>query len=348
MKKSLKHIDPKHILIIQTAFIGDVIMSTPLIQAVCDQWPDAEVDILTRPESAILFSKHPRIRRIYTLDKSGYQRKYESFIDRVREIRPNEYDMAFSIQSSLTSSLLMLLCRIKIRVGFYRQKFINVKIYPPKGLHVRQRYLAMIEPFTDKTYSDETHLYLGMEDKQKADDLVAKINKERNILIGFAPGSVRETKKWPASYWTELFILLKDKGYDILFIGSPSERELCATIIHNAGLKAWNAAGELNLLQSAALIHKMDLLICNDSAPLHMGNAVNTPVYAFFGPTVKAFGCYPYREHDKILERDLPCRPCGKHGHDRCPLRHFKCMMEQYPYEIAQLIFERFTHEAKT
>jgi heptosyltransferase-2 len=348
MKKSLKNIEPEHILIIQTAFIGDVIMSTPLIQAVCDQWPDAEVDILTRPESAILFSKHPRIRRIYTLDKSGYQSKYESFMDRVRELRPNEYDMAFSIQSSLTSSLLMLLCRIKIRVGFYRQKFINVKIYPPKGLHIRQRYMAMIEPFTDKTYSDETHLYLGMKDKQKADDLVAKINKNRKILIGFAPGSVRETKKWPASYWTELFILLKDKGYDIVFIGSPSERELCATIIHNAGLEAWNAAGELNLLESAALIHKLDLLVCNDSAPLHMGNAVNTPVYAFFGPTVKAFGCYPYREHDKMLERDLPCRPCGKHGHDQCPLRHFKCMMEQYPLEIAQLIFERFTHESKT
>ncbi|KUK93614.1 MAG: Lipopolysaccharide heptosyltransferase II [Marinimicrobia bacterium 46_43] len=96
MKKSLKTIEPEHILIIQTAFIGDVIMSTPLIQAVCDQWPDAEVDILTRPESAILFSKHPRIRRIYTLDKSDHKSKYESFLERVRELRPNDYHLAFS------------------------------------------------------------------------------------------------------------------------------------------------------------------------------------------------------------------------------------------------------------
>jgi heptosyltransferase II len=341
MKKSLKRIEPEHILIIQTAFIGDVIMSTPLVQAICDEWPDAEVDILTRPESAILFSRHPRIRRIYTLDKSGHKNKYESFSDRVRELRPNDYALAFSIQSSLTSSLLMLFCRIKIRVGFYRQKFINVKVRPPKGLHVRKRYLMLINPFTDKTYSDETHLYLNPDDRDKAETIIGKVKAGDKKIIGFAPGSVRETKKWPASYWTELMILLKDKGFHIVFVGSPSERSLCDSIIRATGLQAYNASGKLNLPESAALIHKLDLLVCNDSAPLHIGNAVNTPVFAFFGPTVKAFGCYPYREHDKILEIDLSCRPCGKHGHDRCPLRHFKCMTEQLPNQIATQIFER-------
>lgn len=342
MKKKVKELKPHHILIIQTAFIGDIIMSTPVVQAVCDYWPDAVVDLVARPETAILFKHHPRIRRVYTLDKSNHKSKYESLMDLVKQVRPVKYNLAFSLQSSLTSSFLMILSGIKVRVGFYCQKLLTIKIKPPKGLHSRQRYLLFMKPFTEKVFSDSTHLYLTSEESAVADTILKNFNPGDSKIIGFAPGSVRETKKWPPSYWSELLVLLKDRDFEIVFIGSPAERELCESIIRETGLNAYNAAGELTLLESAALIKKIDLLLCNDSAPLHLGNAVNTPVFAFFGPTVKAFGCYPYREQDKILEIDLPCRPCGKHGHDRCPLRHFKCMAEQYPVLIAQMIFERF------
>ncbi len=342
MKKSLKSIKPRHVLIIQTAFIGDAIMSTPVIQAVCDYWPDTVVDVVTRAETAILFKHHPRIRRVYTIDKSDHKNKYESLMDLVKQIRPVKYNLAFSLQSSFTSTLLMVLSGIKIRIGFYRQKFLTYKVKPPKGLHSRQRYLLFMKPFTDKVFSDSTHLYISPEESEHAEKIFNKANPANSRIIGFAPGSVRETKKWPSSYWSELLVLLKDRGFEVVFIGSPSERELCESIILTTGLDAYNASGELNLLESAALIRKLDLLICNDSAPLHLGNAVNTPVFAFFGPTVKSFGCYPYREKDKILEIDLPCRPCGKHGHIRCPLRHFKCMAEQYPVMVSGLVFERF------
>jgi len=345
--KKINEIKPGNILIIQTAFIGDVIMSTPFIQAVCDHWPDAVVDLVTRPESAILFKHHPRIRRIYTLDKSDHKSKYESLVDLIKQLRPVKYNLAFSIQSSFTSSLLMLLSGIKVRVGFYRQKLLRIKIRPPKGLHVRQRYLTLMQPFTDRTLSDYTHLYLTSDDSVKAENILDRFSSKNRRIIGFAPGSVRETKKWPSSYWSELLVLLKDRDFEVIFLGSSSERELCDSIICETGLEAYNAAGELNLPESAALIRKLDLLICNDSAPLHIGNAVNTPVFAFFGPTVKSFGCYPYHEQDKILEIDLPCRPCGKHGHDRCPLRHFKCMADQYPEMVSRLIFKRFMpHES--
>ena len=312
------------------------------IQAVCGYWPDAVVDLVAKPETAILFKHHPRIRRVYTLDKSDHKSKYESLMDLVKQIRPVKYNLAFSLQHSFTSLLLMILSGIKIRVGFYHQKLLTIKIKPPKGLHVRQRYLLFMKPFTDRVFSDSTHLYLTSEEINVADKILERNNSGNKKIIGFAPGSVRETKKWPFSYWSELLVLLKDRDFEIVFIGSPAERELCESIINETGLDAYNAAGELNLLESAALIKKLDLLICNDSAPLHLGNAVNTPVFAFFGPTVKAFGCYPYREQDKILEIDLSCRPCGKHGHDRCPLRHFKCMTEQYPVLISRQIFERF------
>ncbi|MDD3806634.1 MAG: glycosyltransferase family 9 protein [Candidatus Marinimicrobia bacterium] len=342
MKQSLNNFNPSHILIIQTAFIGDVVMSTPTIQAICDQWPDADIDLLTRPESAILFSRHPRIRRVYTLDKSNNRKKYTSLKEKVRELRPNSYDLAFSIQGSLTSSLLMILCGIKRRVGFYDQKFLTRKVKPPKGLHVRKRYLTLLEPFTDRKFSDETFLYLRQEDFEKAEKIIQSLHAPAKKILSFAPGSIRETKKWPASYWTELLLLVKDKNFDVVFIGSAAERDLCSSIIQHANVEAYNAAGELNVLESAALIQKVALLVCNDSAPLHLGNAVNTPVYAFFGPTVKAFGCYPYRDHDKVFEINLDCRPCGKHGHNRCPKKHFKCMIEQYPETIAKDIIERF------
>jgi len=90
----------------------------------------------------------------------------------------------------------------------------------------------------------------------------------------------------------------------------------------------------------------MDLVVCNDSAPLHMANAVKTDVFAFFGPTVQKFGCYPYRNGDKMLEVELDCRPCGKHGGNQCPLNHHRCMLDVKPEAVYEEIKQHFlTHK---
>ena len=116
-----------------------------------------------------------------------------------------------------------------------------------------------------------------------------------------------------------------------MLIGGESDK-LISNEIENAlgknNANLINLAGVTNLLQSAAVIAKCSLMICNDSGAMHIANAMQTRVFAFFGPTVQRFGYYPYREGDRVFEVELECRPCGSHGSKKCPQKHHNCMKQ--------------------
>ncbi len=337
------------ILVVQTAFIGDAIMATPIFRALHELYPDAKIHALTIPQSAIVFKYNPFVEKIIKFDKkSGIFKKIISIFRLIHLLRREKYDIAISVQHSLTSALLMLLAGIERRIGNARQKYLTDRVQIPKGLHIRQRVLALLTPLSQSTFSDETEVFLSTVENQKAEEIIAKFSNEDNTVnkknkIAIAPGSVWATKRWLPEYFSDLIKLLDEKNIDIYVIGSPQEKEFCQKIIDNSGAeRVVNLAGELNLLESAALIKKMDLLLSNDSSPLHLANGVGTDVFAFFGPTVKRFGCYPYRPNDKMLEVDLDCRPCSKHGTETCPLGHHNCMKLISPERVAELIFQKF------
>jgi heptosyltransferase-2 len=131
---------------------------------------------------------------------------------------------------------------------------------------------------------------------------------------------------------------LASEGWYLIFIGSKAERELCDRIIIRTGIEAANCCGDFSITASAALLSQCNALICNDSGALHIGNAVKIPVFAFFGPTVKRFGYFPFGENDTLFEVDLNCRPCGMHGHEKCPLGHHNCMRMLKPDQILPVI----------
>lgn len=332
------------IIVLQTAFIGDLIMSTPIFRALREIYPQAQIDALVIPQSAIILKYNPHIDNVFTFDKkSGFFRKIISFIKIILQFQKKKYDIGISVQSSLTSSLILLLSGIKRRIGYRRMRFATDKITLPKGLHNRHRVLMLLQPLTDKKFLDETEIFLSEQEILKAQEIIDTNSHISKIKIAIAPGSVWETKKWHKEYFAELTRMLPGNKFDIFFIGSNAERELCQWIIDNSkNERAFNLAGKLNLLESAALISKMDLLLCNDSSPLHIANAVGTDVFAFFGPTVKQFGCYPYRPGDRMIEVELECRPCSKHGTHRCPLGHHNCMRFIKPDYVYNLIVQKF------
>lgn len=331
------------ILVIQTAFIGDLVMSTPIFRALHELYPDAEIHALTIPASAIILKHSPFVKKVILFNKrKDLGSKITSFFSVVNQLRAEKYDIAVSIQHSITSSLLMLIAGIKIRIGNQRQKFLTHQITIPKGLHNRQRVLSLLGALSDRKFSEETEIFLSEEELEVARGIIEKHGKPTAKIIVIAPGSVRKTKKWQAESYSQLAKMLVNKGMDVYFIGGSDEKSECAEIIAKSECPDIpNLAGELNLLESAALISLSDLLICNDSSPLHLANAVKTDVFAFFGPTVRRFGCYPYRPKDKMLEVDLDCRPCHKHGTDICPLVHHNCMKMIKPDYVAKLVVER-------
>jgi len=333
------------ILIIQTAFLGDVILITPLIRAVRQRFPHAAIDVLVIPQTKEILQNNPYINKILTFDKRA--NKVLGFWATLKKLRAEQYDLAVSPHSSLTSAWLMRLAGIPQRLGFDRwhaARYLTLKVahYDDRGWHKVQKLLHLLTVFGDQKFDTQTQLFPSVKMLTQARNVLRGKTFAKRPWIAIAPGSVWFTKRWPQEYYKKLSKSLSEKKFNLLFIGAPDERALCDQIIQETGIKALNLAGTTSVLESAALLGECDLLICNDSAPLHMANAVQTPVFAFFGPTVPSIGYFPMGKDDFVFERELDCRPCGSHGSQKCPLGHFRCMRDILPRQVLEKILKRF------
>lgn len=320
----------KRILVINTAFIGDVILTSPLINALRKNFPESSIDFLLIPETKNVYERDIRIDKVIVFDKRKIIARVIHFFSVIKQLRRNRYDLAVSVQSSLTSSLLMIMGNIKERVGFPRQNLLTRSVKHVPGLHMRERILRLMNAFTEEKFSTDTELYIPESDLLHVKNIIGE--QKSKFIIAIAPGSAKFTKQWLEEYFIELCKLLKDINATIYLIGGKTDYGLSERIKKGSeNKKVFNLCGKVTIIQSAALIKSADILLSNDSAPLHLANAVKTKVLAIFGPTIKSLGFYPYREDDKILEVELDCRPCGKHGGSACPLGHFNCMKNLTP-----------------
>jgi len=315
----------RKILIVQTAFLGDVILITPLIRTARNTFSSAIIDVLVSAENYEVLQNNPYINSIIKFDKKN--NKLKSFAINVFRLRKNKYDLLLSPHSSLTTALLVAFLRIKYRVGFRRwlsQIFYNIKVEHLSGILKIKKNLNLLSPFGINENNIQTELFPASEIRVEAENKIRELKKISVKLIAIAPGSMWETKKWPKENYKKLISQLTINNYGVVFIGNKAERKLCEEIKPDRNYV--NLAGKLSVLESAAVIELCDLMICNDSGAMHIANAMKTDVFAFFGPTVKEIGYFPFRENDKVFEVNLDCRPCGSHGSDKCPLGHFNCM----------------------
>jgi len=330
------------ILIVQTAFIGDVILITPLIRAIKKHFSAALLDIIVVPQTADLLQNNPHINSTIIFDKK--KNKLLSFFSILKTLRSEKYDIAFLTHSSSTSALLTLLAGIPVRVGFDRwlsRKFLTKRVKHIPNVFKIEKYLNLLSPYTSEKSSIQTELFPTVELIDKAKQITSNLKSKTKKLIAVAPGSVWFTKRWPEEYFAELVTKLTKDNFGIIFIGSKEESDICERIQPESN--SINLAGELSLLESAAIVNECDLMICNDSGAMHIANAMKTDVLAFFGPTVKKIGYFPFRTSDIVLERNLDCRPCGSHGADKCPLGHFECMKLIKPDYVSKVIQNKFT-----
>lgn len=316
----------QRILIVQTAFIGDVILITPLIRAVKELYPAAAVDALVVPAAAKLLQNNPHLHDVLTYSKR--QSPLRAMQTMISDLHARQYDMAISPHSSGRTHLILYLAGIPIRVGFDRGTLpflLTLKTPHPRGIHKIEKNLSLLKLLTHKQFSMQSELFPSASDSSVVDALLKDLQGKR--LIAMAPGSVWATKCWPVEYYLDLAKGLLQHGFALLLIGGKEDKPKCDAIQAELGKHALlNLAGQTNLLESAAAISRCAAMICNDSGALHIANAMQTKVYAFFGPTVQRFGYYPYREGDRVFETDLDCRPCSSHGPQKCPLKHHNCM----------------------
>ncbi len=323
----------ERILVIQTAFLGDVILTLPLIQVIKDFFSPAEVDVVVVPRSSDLLHNHPSIGAVIEYDKKGRDRGFKGLTALSKALRERHYDVAFIPHRSLRSALLPLLAGIPIRIGFkkgFGRVLHSKRATYDKDIHEIDRNLSLLEAIGIRDHGRVLpNLYPSESDKDAVDGLLSQAGiRDNRSWIAVAPGTVWFTKRWLKERYTELAGALAGEGMSVLLVGGPDDEVLCEQIREGAGSSdVQSFAGRLTLLQSAELIRRCKALVCNDSAPLHVGVSVRTPVVAIFGATVPSFGFGPLGEHDSVVEtRGLRCRPCSIHGGDTCPIKTFECM----------------------
>lgn len=320
----------RKILIVQTAFIGDVILATPLAQAAHEIFAPCEIDFMAIPAAANLLEKNRSINRVLIFDKRGQQRGLSALWRFAKAVRAEKYDLTIVPHRSLRSALLVWLARIPQRIGFDRSAgaFLFTQRVRYQKKHEVERNLDLLRPFGEIPEKLKPRVDWDEADAARVTEFTKNADAKR-IWCALAPGSVWATKRWPADRFAKLANALTSELHAIVFlIGGQSDAGLCREIQQSTSENCFNLAGMLSLRQSAVLLDRCAVLISNDSAPTHLGVATNCRVLTIFGPTVPRFGFAPYGEGHGVIEHELPCRPCSAHGSKECPIGTHACMLE--------------------
>jgi heptosyltransferase-2 len=314
---------PNRVLIIQTAFIGDVILATSLVESLHAVYPRMQIDLLCRKGNEGLLAGHPFLGKVWVWDKRGG--KYKNWFALLKAVRTERYDLVVNLQRFATMGLFTALSGAKEKIGFSNApfSFLLSKRLPHRigdGTHEVERNLSLVQhlcpgkPLKPRLYPS-----------QEAEQSITPYIKEPFMCI--APASVWFTKQFPVEKWIEFLAGCPFEG-PIYLLGAPGDTAMAEAIMSGSGdERLQNHCGKWNLLQSAALMKHAAMNYVNDSAPMHLCSSMNAPVTAIFCSTVPEFGFGPLSDHSKIVQtkEKLDCRPCGLHGHKACPKGHFRC-----------------------
>jgi heptosyltransferase-2 len=338
MKERKLPANPDRILIIRFSSIGDIILTFPTLYKLKELYPDAEIDFLIGKEyQEILQIVRPLVNKIILYDK----RKDSSEIKRIKNlIRRNKYDFIVDLQGNIRSFRVCLNEKTKVyKIKKYRFRrflyiYFKLKVYPE--IPVYQKYLRTIS-VNENLESFPPNNYYNKEINKKLNIKIPFFSDKFPILTVF-PGAKHFTKRWPLKYFEEVSeMVLKRTNWNIIFAGDKVDAEYISKMPVFSNPRVFNATGKYRLLESIVLIQKSNIILSNDSAPMHISALFSKPQVAIFGGTTPQLGFAPLSPNALVIENEkLKCRPCSHIGRAKCPKKHFKCMKEI----TAEMVYE--------
>jgi len=317
--------EEKKILVIQTAFPGDAILTLPLIQELKKKKPEYLIDVLCIPSTLEIFAASPYVNSAIPFDKKGKQKSIVAFIRFIKQLRSNKYEIVYSPHRSLRSAIIALNLSAKETYGFENSslKFAFKKTvkYDPTAHEVKRNLEFIGDNYGADKWKIIPEIIVSAESKNKVQHFFSENKIDKFITI--APGSVWETKKYPSEYFKQIVEHFTNLKYQIILIGGTEDKILCEALKKE---NVYITAGDFSFVETIELLKNALLLICNDSAPTHLGMCADIPVLTIYCSTVPQFGFYPYnKKSDYISFDDLICKPCGIHGFSKCPIDTFDC-----------------------
>ena len=324
-------------LVIQTAFLGDLILSIPWLSRLRKISNEQQIVLVCKKGLGEYFLKEKIVDQVYEVTK-GDRSIYQKIVKSLNE--QYEIENLFCVHRSTRSLLFANQIQAKRKIGFSSflgfwifDDIVNYEVAWPDPLR-QWNLLSVVD--SESSYKLLEQDWQKLNSKQRDASLPKvptffqfpiknKFQKTDLKKVALFPGSVWATKKWTEDGFIELAKRLSSLDYQIEIMGGPEEKELAARICDQIP-NARNLAGQLSLTDSIYHLRGCSLVISNDSAPTHMASCENIPVVSIFGPTTLDLGFRPWSNQSRIAEINLSCRPCGKHGHHQCPLGHHRCM----------------------
>ncbi len=320
----------------QTAFLGDLILTTPLIASLKKMYPDSQIDIITKPFGKEVLKENPHVNNIIIFDK-----RKNSNIKLIKKLRKERYSIAISPHRSHRASYSLFLSGTPERIGFDKAgfSFLYTKTVPHRfdGIHEIERNLSLLKTL-DRYDENILEKYPEIFLREEEDNFYREYGLNDKDYIIIAPGSKWETKRWTKEGFSAVIDYLS-KRENVILIGGKEDIEFTSQILGNVKTKPVNLVGKTSLRETFSIVKHAKALISNDSAPVHMAVAFNTPVVDIYGPTVKEFGFYPYRNGVVVEIDNISCRPCGLHGHKKCPIKTHECMEGIKPSMVIDALY---------
>ena len=286
------------LLVLQIAGIGDLVLATPALDALRERFPDARIDLLTSPRAVDLLAHHPAVNHVYPFDIGRFRNPVRllnpavlgSFRAQIRPLKSNRYDALLSLNNistkrgAWTLGVLMKMIGAPLWVGrntdgrapFFDLSLAEASSDPVPEALTKQRVVSQLG-----ASSSERPLTLPLDDQSyhKAKVVLGSIEPPYAAIL---PGANVDVKQWPAERFAEVARSLRDRGYTIITLGGPDDRDAAEVIDKALSGKLLRLEGTLSLPEVAAVLAKCQVVITNDTGPMHMAAAVGTPMVALF------------------------------------------------------------------
>ena len=304
----------KRILIITLFRIGDSVYATPVLREVKRQFPDVVIDLVCCNYTAAVFQNNPNLRNIFILKNGLFE-----FLRLIRVLQKKKYDLVIDLTADdkIAGALIARLSNASYCLGYniYKRGFLLDRAVPlPKGeLHATQIFLNLLEELGIPVHSNQPEIFITDNEEEETENLLKKyaINKH-DFVIGLHPGANFSSQRLSEKKWALLCDSIQEKfGKKVVICGGPKDLQVIKSI-HEQALKPVIAIDELpDLRATIALIGHCDILLCNNSGPLHIAEALGTPTLSWMGPTIP-YRWYPIGPLHQVIRKEVDCAPCNR------------------------------------
>ncbi len=321
----------RHILVIRLSSLGDIMLTTPVLRLLRDHCPNARIDVLVKAAYHDLLRAHPCVDRVLLMSER------QSMATTLRTVRQTHYDVVLDLHRTFRSRLVYWGVGARRRLAYNKHtwrrallvhgRWNTLQTVPP----IPARYAVPLRRLGIRAPLPEVSMEVDAASSAAIRDYLRR-NFPPGLeqpLLAVAPGARWPTKRWLTDRFARVAQeLAYQRDAAVVLLGDAGDTSLARTICSQLRVPVLDCTGRLALMQTAALLQRCQLLVCNDSGLMHMATALQIPVVAIFGPTVREFGFYPMQEQARVLSHPLACRPCSTKGAVRCPRGHHECMEE--------------------